>query len=75
MKRKTGIECPECKERLFSWHRHDFHYCKGGHVFIDGGDDYLRFSFTKDNRKPRIIRFCSRDTKPVLTKLTKLHEK
>ena len=54
---KTGIECPTCLERLFSWHRHDFHYCKGGHVFIDGGDDYLRFSYTKDNKKPKIIEF------------------
>ena len=60
-KRKWGVECPECKERLFSWHRHDFHYCKGNHVFIDGGYDYLRFSWTKDGRKPRLIYHCNKD--------------
>lgn len=56
-KKKTGIECPTCKERLFSWHRHDFHYCKENHVFIDGGNDYLRFSSTIDGIKPKIIEF------------------
>lgn len=54
---KVGIECPECKERMFSWHVHDFHYCKGKHVFIDGGSEYLRFSFTEDGRKPKQIEF------------------
>lgn len=54
---KTGIECPVCKERMFSWHRHDFKYCAGKHVFVDGGDDYLRYSLTTDGRKPRIIKF------------------
>ena len=54
---KWGIECPDCKERLFSWHRRDFKYCEEGHVYIDGGDDYLRFSYTIDGRKPRRIKF------------------
>lgn len=64
-KRKWGIECPECKERLFSWYRHDFHYCKGEHVFIDGGDDYLRYSATLDGRWPRRIYFTAKDKHPL----------
>lgn len=54
---KTGIECPECKERMFSWYTHDFHFCEGGHVFVDGGNDYLRCSYMPDGRKPKIIEF------------------
>ena len=54
---KTGIECPECKERMFSWHRHDFHFCEGGHVFIDGGDDYLRYSGSATKGMPKTIKF------------------
>lgn len=55
--KKKGIECPICKERLFSWHVHDFHYCKEGHVFIDGGDQYLRYCWTTDGKKPKVISF------------------
>lgn len=60
-KRKYGIECPVCKERMFSWYRHDFKYCKGIHVFIDGGNDYLRFSWTIDGQKPRRIYYTEKD--------------
>lgn len=61
MKRKWGVECPECKERLFSWHVHDFHYCKGGHVFIDGGNEYMRYSHTKDGKIPKFIYWTKKD--------------
>ena len=54
---KWGIECPDCKHRLFSWSRHDFRWCEGQHVYVDGGDDYLRFSGTKDGRIPKRIKF------------------
>lgn len=37
-----GIECPKCKDRIWSRHRHDFRKCKCGAVFVDGGRDYLR---------------------------------
>ena len=65
-KRKWGIECPECKERLFSWHGHDLKYCGGGHVFVDGGDDYLRYSHTKDNKVPRRVYWTKKDHRPLL---------
>lgn len=65
-KTKWGIECPECKERLFSWYRHDFHWCKGQHVFVDGGYDYLRFSYTKSGLVPKRIKYNSKiDEAPV----------
>ncbi len=65
MESKKGIECPVCLERMFSWHVHDFKFCKGGHVFIDGGDEYMRCSWTPDGRKPETIEFDpKKDKKP-----------
>lgn len=46
IKPHTGIQCPKCKEAIFSEHRHDFKYCKCGDCFIDGGYDYMRAGFT-----------------------------
>lgn len=37
-----GIECPYCKDQIWSRHTHDFRTCKCGKVFVDGGRDYLR---------------------------------
>lgn len=51
-----GIECPKCKDRIFSWHRHDFKYCSCKEVFVDGGFDYLRYSHCKDGTKPKIVK-------------------
>ena len=52
----TGIECPKCLDRIFSWHRHDFKYCKCKEVFVDGGFDYLRYGYCKDGSKPKVIK-------------------
>lgn len=41
----TGIECPKCKEFIWSRHRHDFRHCKCGYCYVDGGREYLRFGF------------------------------
>lgn len=50
----TGIECPSCKELVWSRHRHDMRYCKCGEVAADGGRDYLRVCFT--SKEPRHVR-------------------
>ena len=39
----NAVQCPECKDIIFSRACHDFHYCSCGYVFIDGGFDYCRF--------------------------------
>jgi hypothetical protein len=46
--RVEGIVCPQCKEWIWSRHRHDFRPCKCGRVFVDGGRDYTRYGFLKD---------------------------
>jgi len=46
----NAVQCPECKDIIFSRSHHDFHYCSCGYVFIDGGFDYCRFG-AKDLNK------------------------
>lgn len=53
-KEGLGIQCLNCKEKIFSNYRHDFKYCKCGDCFVDGGFDYLRCGF-KDKDKVRTI--------------------
>lgn len=38
----NAVQCPKCKDIIFSRARHDFHYCSCGDTFIDGGLDYCR---------------------------------
>lgn len=40
-----GIQCPRCKEKLFSESVHDFKYCGCKYCFIDGGKEYLRYGW------------------------------
>lgn len=40
-----GIKCPRCGDRIWSRFGHDFHYCKCGYSFVDGGRHYLRFGW------------------------------
>ncbi len=41
----SAIECPTCKDVIYSRARHDFHYCGCGEVAIDGGFEYVRISY------------------------------
>jgi len=62
-----GVECSVCKERLFSMAGHDFHYCKCGATFVDGGYDYVRCGWdpAKGATPPRsIYRLEQRKQKP-----------
>lgn len=49
---KYGIKCTKCGTRLYSTHTHDFKYCKCGAIFIDGGDDYMRYGGDANAIKP-----------------------
>ena len=37
------IQCLKCMDIIQSMDRHDFKYCKCGNIFVDGGNDYLRY--------------------------------
>lgn len=60
MKKIWGVECPECKKRLFSFHVHDFKSCGcPNETFVDGGTCYLRAGFK--TKKPRRIAWSKQD--------------
>lgn len=40
-----GLKCPLCKDRFYSHHRHDMHFCKCGYCWVDGGSDYSRWGY------------------------------
>jgi hypothetical protein len=54
MKKKGGVQCPNCKEEIFSEHRHDFKECKCKQTFVDGGNSYLRYG-GKDIEKIKVV--------------------
>ena len=59
----TGVQCPLCKEKLWSAYVHDFHYCGCGYCFVDGGRHYVRYGwgdvhkYSEPRVKPEIIKF------------------
>jgi hypothetical protein len=62
VKRITGVECPVCKKRMFSFHVHDYKLCGcPNNTMVDGGREYLRYGWTEKGKKPRVIRWCKRD--------------
>ena len=54
MVKVSAIQCPTCRDVIFSRAHYDFHYCSCGEVAIDGGRDYTRVAF-KDIRPTQII--------------------
>lgn len=50
-----GVECPECKEKIWSRYRHDFRYCECKYTFVDGGREYLRYGFEDFGDRPKEI--------------------
>ncbi len=52
IKNVTGVRCPRCKEFIWSLYRHDFHGCSCEACTVDGGRDYLKFSFDPEVGMP-----------------------
>jgi hypothetical protein len=40
-----GIECPVCKEQLYSKRTHDWRPCKCSYCYVDGGREYMRVGY------------------------------
>lgn len=43
------LKCVICNDIIESKYRHDYAECKCGKIFVDGGDDYLRFGGDLNN--------------------------
>ena len=41
-----AIQCPTCKDIIYSRAVHDFRYCSCHECFIDGGFDYTKIGWT-----------------------------
>lgn len=52
----NAIQCPKCKDIIYSRATHDMRECSCRSVAIDGGRSYTKISFNPDNvESPRII--------------------
>lgn len=47
---RNAIKCLDCGGVIESRHRHDFKTCPCGAAFVDGGKDYLRWGFKRQDR-------------------------
>ena len=63
--KRYGIKCSACGELIVSVHRHDFHYCKCGKTFVDGGKDYLRCGWKNGVVPPERVEVDPKTLKPV----------
>lgn len=64
MKRIWGVECPECKKRMFSFYRHSYKHCGcPNETMVDGGTDYLRYGWGNGKKRPRRIYWTKKDGK------------
>lgn len=46
---KNIIKCKHCNNIIESTHRHDFKFCSCKTVAVDGGKEYLRRTFQKQD--------------------------
>ncbi len=62
----SAIQCPDCKQIIYSRARHDYRSCRCRSVAIDGGFDYLRIINHASKTSPKIIRIKVKATKKQL---------
>jgi len=60
----NAIECPNCKDIIYSRAQHDFHYCSCGEIAVDGGFEYLKICF--NGVPPRHVLIMLNTTKQQL---------
>lgn len=66
MVKVSAIQCPKCKDIIFSRAHHDYHYCSCGAVSIDGGLHYLRYGWDPSLPRPEPIELDLNLTKQQL---------
>jgi len=45
----NAVYCNLCDDTIQSYHRHDYRHCKCGNAMIDGGLDYARWGWIKED--------------------------
>lgn len=46
---KNAVICNLCKDTIQSYYGHDYKHCKCGNAMVDGGLEYARYGWEKDN--------------------------
>lgn len=49
------VECPICKEIVYSRSHYDCRKCSCGDTYIDGGFEYTRVGFNPKNGEPKML--------------------
>lgn len=52
---QKGLQCLQCKSKIFSDHVHDYKTCSCGECYVDGGFDYFRMG-CQDIGKVKIVK-------------------
>lgn len=52
-----ALRCHKCETIIYSRARHDYHHCLCNNIAIDGGFDYLKFSWTEADTFTKIPEF------------------
>lgn len=50
-----GYQCLKCKDIVFSRARHDCRGCSCESLFVDGGFDYNKISYSPERKPPKLI--------------------
>ena len=66
MTKVYAIQCPRCKDKIFSRAHHDCHHCSCGACMIDGGFEYSRVGFDPKVGEPTSVEIEVKQTKQEL---------
>lgn len=58
------IKCLKCGEIIESTYKHHFKECSCGNVFVDGGNDYLRFGGNIKDKKSYLFIKDGKEIRP-----------
>jgi len=53
--KKTKIKCLKCGDVIQSLSVHDFKWCSCRNIFIDGGNEYLRYGGNVEDKDSYIL--------------------
>lgn len=61
---RIKIKCLKCGETIESTYRHHYKECSCANIFVDGGDDYLRFGGNIKDKKSCLFIKDGKEIKP-----------
>jgi hypothetical protein len=65
---RNAAKCLDCGDVIESTYRHDWRQCKCGHIFVDGGFDYVRHGYLDPDRVQNLSVFSDPEQAEELNK-------